>query len=100
MVVTWVQEPVELANTVDTYSITVVTTPQGCTANADSMLRRMSSLDGSQRTLTIGVLEEFSEVTVNITAVNPIGASSASVAFETPSAGKTITYQPKMAGGI
>ena len=92
----WRQDPEELT-TVDSYIITVATTPNGCTADVANVT---STLDGSQRTFLRDTLEEFSEITISFRALNRIGESSTSVTAQTPRAGKSITHQQNMAVGI
>lgn len=87
MTVTWTQEPAELDNTVDNYIITVATMPMGCTAEVANV---MSTLDSSQREFMVTDLEEFSMISISITARNTIGETSSAVTVETESAGKTI----------
>ena len=83
------QEPLELDNTVDDYVITVATMPIGCTADVADMI---STLDNSQRDFMVSDLEEFSMITINITARNSIGETSSAQTVETASAGKLISH--------
>ena len=81
--ITWLQEPVELDNTVDNYFITVTTTPNRCEAESEDF-----TLNGALRSFVRGNIEEDSEIIISITASNTVGESLVSVNIQTPTDGK------------
>ena len=80
----WTQLPTDI---VDSYAISVSTSPMGCEADVETM---EDSLNGSERTFRTNDLEEFSEITITVSAQNEIGESSTVVVITTPSAGEAL----------
>ena len=80
----WTQLPTDK---VDSYAISVLTSPMGCEADIETM---EDSLNGSERTFRTNVLEEFSEITITVSAQNEIGESSTVVVITTPSTGEAL----------
>ena len=80
----WTQLPIDI---VDSYAISVSTSPMGCEADVETMA---ASVNGSVRTFRTDVLEEFSEITITVSAQNAIGESSTVVVITTLSAGEAL----------
>ena len=80
----WTQLPIDI---VDSYAISVSTSPMGCEADVETMA---ASVNGSVRTFRTDVLEEFSEITITVSAQNEIGESSTVVVITTLSAGEAL----------
>ena len=76
---------------VDSYVISVSTSPVGCEGDVETMAASVNgSVNGSERTFRTDVLEEFSEITITVSAQNAIGESSTVVVINTPSTGEAL----------
>lgn len=93
VMIRWTQE----GDPVDTYTITIATIPSGCLANVDNIT---STLDGIMRSFGTDSLEEFSEISVSIRAINSAGEQTVLTTFQTSRAGKSISRQQAKAIGI
>ena len=80
----WTQLPIDI---VDSYAISVSTSPMGCEADVETMA---ALLNGSERTFRTNDLEEFSEITITVSAQNEIGNTSTVVVITTLSAGEAL----------
>ena len=82
---TWIQAPGDI---VGDYFITVDTTTIWCLANVPTM---ESTVSGETRSFTVNGVEEFSNISITVTARNNGGEGSAAIMIQTSPAGMYAT---------